>query len=319
MNPLVSIIIPVYNGANYLKEAIDSALAQTYPNVEILVINDGSRDDGATERIALSYGERIRYFSKPNGGVSTALNLGIQEMRGEYFSWLSHDDTYLPDKISTQVEAMQAIAKPVIVYSDFERMNEQSETLNIIAIPTIPSEAMPYHLIVNKFIHGCTLLIPKICFEDVGGFDENLRTTQDYDLWFRLAQHYEFRHIAKPLIRSRWHREQGSFIEEKHQSAVDEYTCDCLTKLTPESLTKMAGETDISKLYTRLAREFQKAGYHKAQRMALEIAAQHLPGGALFTQLKIKVYRLWHPQLSLSYWVRKVRHQVKKSYFKLRS
>ena len=82
---LVSIIIPVYNGANYLREAIDSALNQTYQNCEVIVVNDGSDDNGKTEEITLSYGSRIRYFRKENGGVATALNAGIREMQGEYF------------------------------------------------------------------------------------------------------------------------------------------------------------------------------------------------------------------------------------------
>ncbi|MBO5570669.1 MAG: glycosyltransferase, partial [Clostridia bacterium] len=76
--PKVSIVIPVYNGANFLREAIDSALGQTYPNIEILVVNDGSDDGGETESIALSYGNQIRYFRKENGGVATALNFGIE-------------------------------------------------------------------------------------------------------------------------------------------------------------------------------------------------------------------------------------------------
>ena len=80
-HPLVSIVIPVYNGANYMREAIDSALAQTYKNIEVIVVNDGSTDN--TDEIAKSYGDKIRYFKKENGGVATALNLGIREMRGE--------------------------------------------------------------------------------------------------------------------------------------------------------------------------------------------------------------------------------------------
>ena len=91
-HPLVSIVIPVYNGSNFVREAIDSALAQTYDNVEIIVVNDGSTDEGKTREIALSYGDKIRYFEKPNGGVSSALNMGISNMQGQYFSWLSHDD-----------------------------------------------------------------------------------------------------------------------------------------------------------------------------------------------------------------------------------
>ena len=90
--------MPVYNGANYVREAIDSALAQTYDNIEIIVVNDGSSDGGRTEEICLAYGDKIRYFSKPNGGVASALNLAVREMTGEYFSWLSHDDLYYPQK-----------------------------------------------------------------------------------------------------------------------------------------------------------------------------------------------------------------------------
>ena len=76
-SPLVSIVIPVYKGATYMRIAIDSALAQTYLNTEVIVVNDGSPDDGETEKIALSYGDKIRYFTKPNGGCASALNFGI--------------------------------------------------------------------------------------------------------------------------------------------------------------------------------------------------------------------------------------------------
>ena len=79
MGKKVSIIIPVYNGSNYVKEAIDSALAQTYKNKEIIVVNDGSTDEGATRDIVKSYGDKVTYYEKENGGVSTALNLGIEK------------------------------------------------------------------------------------------------------------------------------------------------------------------------------------------------------------------------------------------------
>ena len=88
-NPLVSIVIPVFNGSNYLREAIDSALGQTYKSIEVIVVNDGSNDGGKTREIVLSYGGRVRYFEKENGGVASALNEGLKEMNGEYFSWLS--------------------------------------------------------------------------------------------------------------------------------------------------------------------------------------------------------------------------------------
>lgn len=92
-------MIPVYNGANFLNESINSALNLTCDNIEVIVVNDGSDDDGETEKIALFYKNQIKYISKENGGVSTALNVAIKNMNGEWMSWLSHDDLYYPRKI----------------------------------------------------------------------------------------------------------------------------------------------------------------------------------------------------------------------------
>ena len=133
--PKISIVIPAYNASNYLAEAIDSALAQTYPNVEIIVVNDGSKDDGATERIALSYGDKIRYFSKENGGSSSALNTGIANMTGEWFSSHSHDDLYLPEKLEKQVAHMNTLgldgaALPRhIFFSDYDLIDGAGKTI----------------------------------------------------------------------------------------------------------------------------------------------------------------------------------------------
>ena len=101
-----------------MREAIDSALKQTYDNIEVIVINDGSEDEGETEKIAFSYGDKIRYYSKSNGGVATALNLGIEKMKGDYFSWLSHDDMYMPEKISNEIEQLQTLPDRTIIVAE---------------------------------------------------------------------------------------------------------------------------------------------------------------------------------------------------------
>lgn len=212
-NPLVSIVIPVYNGSNYLREAIDSALQQTYKNIEIIVINDGSNDNGATAKIAKSYGKKIRYFEKPNGGVATALNMGIQKMRGVYFSWLSHDDLYKKNKIATQIDYIQKHPKlsEAILYSDFTTIDKNNKKLADIRIKHVPSRLFIYELINSHPVHGCTLLIPKKYFEkQKEPFNPKLRTTQDYTLWFELAKKYQFIHLKKILIKSRIHSEQDT-------------------------------------------------------------------------------------------------------------
>lgn len=210
-NPLVSIVIPVYNGANYMAEAIDSALAQTYSNIEILVINDGSNDGGKTRNIALGYGNQIRYIEKENGGVATALNLGIKKMQGEYFSWLSHDDKYFSDKIETQIDFLSHLNdKNVILYSDIEYIDKDSKLLSRLKLPHYTSEYFRPAFIKDGLINGCTLLVPRVCFEKCGVFNPTLRTTQDYDLWFRISDKYDFIHQPKILIQSRLHDNQDT-------------------------------------------------------------------------------------------------------------
>ena len=189
--PLVSIVIPVYNGSNYMRDAIDSALGQTYPNIEVLVVNDGSSDGGKTAEIARSYGDRIRYFEKPNGGVSSALNLGIREMRGEYFSWLSHDDKYDDQKIETQVNQLLGTSKTVsLCRSVF------IDTNNHIMKP--PTERDSYAVkgwndalitVLQNCPAGCSFLLPANVFEVCGGFNEELRYCQDKLMWSVMFLH----------------------------------------------------------------------------------------------------------------------------------
>lgn len=190
--PLVSIIIPVYNGSNFVKEAIDSALAQTYKNVEVLVINDGSCDDGKTEEIALSYGDKIRYFHKENGGVSSALNLGIREMKGEYFSWLSHDDKYTETKIEKQIQRLQsggdvAVCSERQINSKGNYLSEPRDYIKEEQEGVVVWQEETCRVIDKTLFSGCALLIPKAVLDDVGFFDEELRYNQDFDMWMRIC------------------------------------------------------------------------------------------------------------------------------------
>lgn len=193
-DPMVSIIIPVYNGSNFLREAIDSALAQTYGNYEIIVVNDGSSDNGATEQIILSYGDKVRYIAKKeNGGVSSALNIGIENMRGEYFSWLSHDDKYSPEKIEAQVRLLDECEdKKALAICDFYCINAQSEKLSDRHVYKF-KEGCRYHwgepltaIFERGSLHGCSLMIPKRAFEECGMFREDMRYCQDTQMWARM-------------------------------------------------------------------------------------------------------------------------------------
>lgn len=243
--PLVSIVIPVYNGANYMREAIDSALAQTYDNIEVVVVNDGSRDNGETDRIAQTYGDKIRYFSKENGGCASALNLGIEKMRGEYFSWLSHDDRYLSEKIAHQVEVLRGLDdRDTIIFGGYELINEKSARTGTVRPDSIlPAEKLniPLLPLLRGLVHGCTLLIPRKHFDAVGLFDINLPSTQDYALWFDMFRVAPLHFDPEILVQSRVHPDQGTHKIEKHIEECNALWSGFLNKLTSEEMLAMAG------------------------------------------------------------------------------
>ena len=220
MTDLVSIIIPVYNGANYLKYAIDSALEQTYQNVEVIVVNDGSNDEGATAAIARDYGSSIVYIEKQNGGVSSALNAGIDAMHGSWFSWLSHDDVYSCEKISSQMQLLgeysvcskdtriaycgnDYIDKDGKLLAKKQRINEHAK------VDLGPNESL---LLIARghSIGGCNLLIPRRAFDNFR-FEERLRYVQDNVMWANLFS-AGYGLLYRPedvLVSTRIHAQQG--------------------------------------------------------------------------------------------------------------
>jgi len=226
--PLVSIVIPAYKAANYLAEAIDCSLAQTYQNIEIIVVNDGSPDDGATREVALRYGDKIRYFEKENGGSSTALNYGIRQMRGEWFSWLSHDDLYHPEKVQRQVEFLQKVVengdKPegyvLFTASDLidkdgaviRRSNPEEQTVRAEQINGMADNRWLIADQIKKYsFHGCGCFVHKSVLEELGGFDESLRLVNDIDLWLRIFMGgYKVRYLPQSLVQGRIHAKQIS-------------------------------------------------------------------------------------------------------------
>ena len=276
MQPLVSIVIPVYNGANFLRDAIESALAQTHPRIEVLVVNDGSADGGATEAIAKSFGDRIRYFAKPNGHVASALNHGIANMAGEYFSWLSHDDLYRPDKIATQVGALERLGARTIVYGDYETLDVETGARVEHRLPDTKPEDFRWSITMASAIHGCTLLIPRACFQECGLFDTSLRTTQDYDMWFRMSERFRFVHVPGMGVVSRLHAAQGTrALRDVVVRECDGQLCSFISQLTDSDLSAASAATP-ARAYGTLAARMYARGYLKARDTALELARSRL-------------------------------------------
>lgn len=275
--PLVSIIIPVYNGGDYLRQAIDSALAQTYANFEIVVVNDGSTDGGRTERILESYGNSIRYVTQPNGGCSSALNRAVREAHGDFISWLSHDDLMAPAKIERQIEclARQTDPRSCVVYGEYSVFygdDPVASDVPAVDIPVVRPEHFRYFLTTRNILHGCTLLIPRRSLIEHGLFEESLKTVLDFDLWFKLGKTERFVFCPGVGIHARAHPNQDSirkrdlFMEEANAMLAR-----FARELSAEEIRSASGASLMMGTYL-IAETLQRRNFAEAAAQTLELA-----------------------------------------------
>ena len=179
----VSVITPCYRQARFLAAAIDSVLAQTYPAVEMVVVNDGS-DDG-TDAVAAQYGPRIRYLEQTNGGQSSARNLGLEHARGEFVLFLDADDLLHPDALGWLVAAAREKAKPLCVMGCRAFQDDPAKAEEEWLPPALPA-LLPWFIGKNCGPPNC-FLTRTAMVREVGGFDEKLAGCEDWDLWLKLA------------------------------------------------------------------------------------------------------------------------------------
>jgi glycosyltransferase involved in cell wall biosynthesis len=180
--PKVSIIIPTYNRADLLRLTVESVLAQTYPNIELIVIDDESTDQ--TPQVMAAYGDRIRYIRQPNQGPDAAVANGYALATGEYINFMDHDDLMMPTKIERQAAILNSDDRVGLVHCGYNHIDEKGKLLqNAIALPD--SDVLK-SLIKANFIWSGAPLIRRTCLEKVGLFDESIWCS-DWDLWLRLA------------------------------------------------------------------------------------------------------------------------------------
>lgn len=202
--PKISVVIPTYNCARYLAEAVESALHQTYTDREVLVVDDGSID--RTPFLLERYGAAIRTIRKPNGGAPSALNEGIRQARGEWIAWLSSDDAFLPEKLERQMAYAEAHPECALIYTNWLVVDGRGEKISYLVSPPFRSKAEQIRALLRGcVINGSTTLVRKEAYEQVGLFDAELLQAHDWDIWLRLARDYRFGHVAEPLLRYRWH------------------------------------------------------------------------------------------------------------------
>jgi glycosyltransferase involved in cell wall biosynthesis len=204
--PKVSVIIPTYNREALISRALDSVLAQTFTDYEIIVVDDGSKD--RTQDVLKAYEGKIKYLYQNNGGISAARNTGIKEASGQYIAFLDSDDYWAPEKLAEQVTILDKYSKVGIVYGRMPIINEKGENLG-----TKPNgvSGKNYQELLQVWgdLPTSSVMTRKECFNRLGFFDEDLPPMEDIDMWLRIARHYDLYEIeGKPLAYYWRHSEQ---------------------------------------------------------------------------------------------------------------
>jgi glycosyltransferase involved in cell wall biosynthesis len=202
--PLISVIIPNYNYGRYLSEAIDSVLNQSYAQVELIVVDDGSTDD--SEGVLRSYGDRLKWFRQQNQGVSAARNRGVQESQGEMIAFLDADDIWLPAKLEKQAQRLLSDPGLGLIHCGVEVVDERGGTVLVVLDGKegwVASEMFVTWMTV--LAAGSSLLIPRHTFDAVGGFDVQLSTSADWDFSYRISARQRVGFVPEVLIKTRTH------------------------------------------------------------------------------------------------------------------
>ncbi len=220
--PLVSVLMPAYNGEKYLAEAIDSILTQTFADFEFIIVDDGSTDGSA--QIIRDYAqrdERIRFFQHAvNRGQSSALNTGLAEARGEYIAGMDADDISLPERLRKQVDFLNKNPAIGVVATWRRLIDQDAQPLDIVEAP-----ANHVHIVFNLVIGavnigGALAMMRRSLLESVGGYDESV-LVRDWELWTRLASRTRFANLPETLYLNRKHDANLTLV--RYQELADDW------------------------------------------------------------------------------------------------
>jgi glycosyltransferase involved in cell wall biosynthesis len=289
--PLVSLIIPAYNSRAYVCDAVDSCLAQTYPNCEVVVIDDGSTD-GTPDLLRTRYGDRIRLIQQANRGAAGARNTGIREARGEFVQFCDSDDRLLPEKVQAGWELFQQKPEIVLVYT-FARIVLPDDVTEV-PLPDVelPSGDLFCLLLCGygNFVGTSTVMVRRQAVLDVGGFDESLAVAEDWDLWLRLASRWPFAAINEPLMIYR--KRPGSLQSDTVDLAEGRLRVVQCARNYPrraECLDDQAYDEFEASRHHKLAMAYWETGRRADTRRALQAAVALDPDHAAARRLYIRL------------------------------
>ena len=250
MNRKVSIVMAAYNPGRFIVPAIESLLNQTYENLEVIIINDGSTDNTAQLVQPYLQDDRLRYYEQENAGQTIAKNNGIKHATGEFVGFLDADDFFALNKIEMQISAFDLDPRIGVVYSNAASVNEHSQVTKFRSNAwTCYSGIVTEQLFRRNFIPFSAAIIRKQALDELGAFDESIAMGIDWELWLRLSTKYHFHHIDETLLYYRIWEGQMSHKWKKRYEWTDHIMRQFVAQY-PEALSDKAIRTAYADTYT---------------------------------------------------------------------
>jgi len=292
-NVKISAIVPVYNCARYVGKAIESIFAQTHPASEIIVVDDGSTD--GTRDALERYKSSITYIYQKNAGEPAARNTGMRHSSGDYIAYLDADDLWMPDKLELQLQYLKTHPNCDLVYTDMMTFDDQGIIEHSVraARGRVYCSGKIFPQLFRETLFGSgSVLFRKEAAEKVGGFDETFLVGSDYEMWLRMARHFDFGYVDKPLLMYRQHPEMSTQKLGKIPQGGIPWQVKVL-KRTLELFPEVRRELGNSAINERLAVPYMWLGRSLMDR-GDHVEARRLISGAM-------QYDPWNPRYRLAY------------------
>jgi len=281
VKPRVTVLVPVYNRPGYVREALESALAQECPGgFEVLVVDDGSTDE--TPAVLASFGDRIRVIRQENAGPAVARNRAFDESRGEFVALLDSDDIWLPGKLAAQVALLDREPRAAVAHSEVAEFFEGDAERAWTRRPPIVGGRVLHALLARNTIHTMTVLLRKSVLDEVGGFDPSFPPCEDWDLWLRIAERHEFAGDPEPRVRTRIHEggiSSDPIVVYRQAVALLAAAGDRLAVSVPEEAAW--ARKNAARFAVKLGRRLHRKGDLDAARRAYDRAIELHPSARL--------------------------------------
>lgn len=278
-DPTVSVVIPTYNAASLLPDAVEGVLAQTYPEVEVIVVDDGSTDE--TPEVMAQYEDAVRYIRKENGGSASARNRGIREAEGAFIALLDADDVWMPEKLERQMAQFDAHPDLMWSYTNWVLVDEDSEEPVYYAHQVMECQGgdVLRPLLGRLFIPPSTEVIRREVFDEVGLYDESElhRISEDWEFSLRVAERYPVGYVEEPLMKRRRHAgKKTSTMDLEHALRSRRAIIEKTVHRNPDRLKDLLPSA-LANLYTKMGRKWMNREERGRALKHFLTALQHEP------------------------------------------